>query len=188
MESSVIRVFSIISNIRESLKKNKEIDIDRLVFFKRLERMHDFLKKHYKRIYNEIENSFYTYVDLKLFCYHQIILNDRVKEQDINQKNVLAIKEEYTEKNIEFNKKVLIAIDNKMRLGSLKKYFMIRSNGISLIYELIKIKRYISVYFWILNDKFFKAHLDESAEHLKFRNSCILFKKQIKLFERSLYV
>lgn len=187
MESSVIRVFSIISNIRNSLKKNKEIVLDKLVFFKILEKSPEFLKKQYKRIYNEIENSFYTYDDLKLFCFHQIIVNKNVKEVDISIKNIENIKKEFTEQNIEFNKRILIAIEEKIKFRILKKYFEIGNDGYSMVYKLI-MKKYISLYFWLLYDKFFVESSLENNKHLKFRMNSNLFKKQIKLFERSLYV
>lgn len=137
-----LKVFSVIKNC-ESFLKGKDADINSLVSEVWFQRSPDFIVRQCKRIWNDIENSLYEYVDLKLFILWQGLFHNKYTIKDINDKNINSIKERFTDRQFKKDKQILLGINENVKLESIEEYFTIREGGTSYIYDLI-LKNYLS--------------------------------------------
>ena len=108
------------------------------------ENTNNYYKENCKRIYNELENSYYTYKDLIVYFLYDFAMTGKTKPlHELKNKNILKIKKIFTKKQLEEDKKFILNINKKLQLKSMIEFFEIRSNGMPIIYELIK-KNYVS--------------------------------------------
>lgn len=178
MQSSSLRVYSIIFNCRDIIKKNKNKSIDKLVVKIQYDRSKEFYRNQCKRIYNEIENSFYNYNDLKLFLLYEYLFNDSIKLKNINAKNVKLIKKLFIKKQLNEDKYLILRVNKQTKYNDIKKYFVIREmegGNYSIIYNLI-LKKYISPLFWIKYSYVVTEFENEEKDHKRFRKICNIMK------------
>lgn len=174
MQSSVLRVYSIIFNIVNIVKKKRNIKIDVLVYKGQFEKVREYYKIHCKRIFNEIENSFYSYKDLKLFVLYSYLFVKWPNIKNINKKNIKEVKLLFSKNRLEEDKKYFLEINKRVKLNDLEKYFIIKE-GVSIVYNLIK-KKLLSPIFWIKYSSIVDNFEGESIEHKYFRRICNLIK------------
>lgn len=106
-----------------------------------------YIKDQCYRIFNEIENAYYTFDDLVGFLMYRSLWDKKVKLDEVNGKSVRAFKERMTLKQLKRDKEVLGEINEQAKLGHISEYFLIRENGESLIYRLC-MKEIVSIYFF----------------------------------------
>jgi len=150
MNSSLL-VYSVINNLIKTINTDIEIeDVDvfqigdnRFKYLKSKEYFHIYCKK----IYNDLENSYYDYSDLILFVCHQYIFNNKINLKDINNKNVNEIIKLYTREQLEKDKKFILSVIKQSIVKNLNELFKIKEDGESIIYSLIQ-QKFISPFFF----------------------------------------
>lgn len=177
MENSSYRIFSLYKRIPYTFtEKNFQMyprlrePVDRWWF----ESTKPFIKNQCARIYNELESSHYTFDDLVAFLIYRSIWDDKVQLTEVNGRAIETFKEEFTEAQLEKDRRRISEINKEAKLGDIREYFIIREHGESLIYDLC-MKKIISIYFFgnysnsILTGLFLRANLKErSTQYKKF--------------------
>ncbi len=149
MSNSSYKVYSTIKNIERAVNKELELnDVFRLVNDIWYKKSPYIFKSQCKRIYNEIENSYYDYFDLALYLYYRYIFDNKYLLYDINEKNVLTVRKIFTSEQLEKDKDLLLKIKEQSDVQSVLEFFNILEDGTSIIYQLIKDKT-ISPYIFI---------------------------------------
>jgi hypothetical protein len=106
-----------------------------------------FIKKQCYRIYNEIENSYYSFNDVILFLIYKSIWDMAVKLVDVNGTSVDEFKSQFSKKQLMKDREVINDINKKAGYKHISEYFVVRENGESIIYRLC-IDKLISIYFF----------------------------------------
>jgi len=134
--------------------------------------------KIYKKIYNDIENGYYTHDDLIIFYIYKLIFSDDVKLPEIRYKNIKEIKKLFTEKQLKIDEKFILEIKNELKINNVIGFFKINIDGENIAYNLIK-NKYISPIFYL---KYYKRYLTKNKENNIFRNEdFIRFEKLINI-------
>lgn len=152
----VVDVYSLVQNINNFVKKNKEIEIhfgpNHEYMFKN---SNNFVKNIYKNIFQQISNFEYSYSDLKFYILYKYAIDgnfqiskDIIPEKIIKMKSILSIK------NLEKDVKLLDKIRKESKLFKrLEDLYVLNEEGINMIYVLIK-KGHVSPRFYFhTNDK-----------------------------------
>lgn len=167
-------VFSVYYNVQKVLKRKKYKEEDLLVpVFPKIFDSNKYLKKTCIRIFNDIENSFYTYNDLLIALLYENIFG-KFNLNDINEKQVKEIKSLFTLSQLKKDKKIIHSINKNTIFNTIEDYFKINSDNETYIYFLIK-KKFISPIFWLKYEYLFdriEQKFEESEEHYKFRKIC----------------
>lgn len=175
MEKSTWMVFSVIKNIYTFVKKNKEVNLFEKVNYFNFKRASRFFIENSKRIYNEIENGYYTYHELALYILYQYMITNSFKLYDVKQKTVKEVMKLFTTKNYQEDLKIIEQIHKKLKFKrGLKDYFEIREDGTNIAYMLTK-KKQISPIFFIRNCE---ISLTEPNENV------IILSREYKQFNR----
>jgi len=176
LKSSALRVFSIYSNINRVMKRKKIKDDDNLykmVFYKMYDKS-EWIKPQCIRIFNEIENSYYTYRDLLIAMWYELIFNNRIQLKNLTDTKIKEVKILFSELELKKDKKIILSINKNIIFNDITDYFKINTENETYIYTLIK-KKYISPIFWIkygyVFDKVEQIY-EESEEHIRFRKIC----------------
>jgi len=176
LKSSSLLVFSIYHNVNKVIKrkKYKDTDLFKLVYPKLYE-SNSYNKHNCIRIYNDIENNFYTYRDFLItLLYQYIFTNKSIQLKNINEKLIIKTSLLFGKKELEKNKKIVLSINKNTIFNTLQDYFKINKDKESYVYLLIK-NKYISPIFWIKYDYLFDENGQkyiESQEHFRFRKIC----------------
>lgn len=161
-------VYSIYYNVIKSVSSKKDIIYKQDIMF--WDRVKDYSKTISKRVYNDIENGKYTHDQMILFLLVKSIF-ERVSFFKVNEKNVKAVVDLFSDFRFKRDKQFLIDVNKKVKLP-FKKYFVNNVNGYSILYDLI-INDHISPRMWIeYEEKFYVKSEHESKEHEKFRWIC----------------
>ncbi len=112
------------------------------------EKTNEFIKKQCYRIFNEIENSYYTYNDLMVYMIYRTLWDTSVKLVNINHDAIDKFKLQFTERQLETDRITIHKINKEAKMKNIKEYFSIRENGESLIYRLC-MREIISIYFFM---------------------------------------
>lgn len=146
-----------------------------------------FIKKQCFRLFNEIENSWYTYDDLVAFLIYRSLWDSAVKLTEVTDASMQAFKAEFTEAQLKKDREVIAKINKPAGLRDISEYFIIRENGESLIYGLC-MKKIVSVYFFanyadtLLTGLFHRANLkNRSKKYRKFDETVNILTKQLNL-------
>jgi len=170
LKGTKLKVFSILQKCNEFYSKEKDIDLDEYVSELWLERSPKFIKDQCKRIWNEIENGFYEYDELKIYALYTLLFTSkRVSLQKVTRKNVSEVMSLFTKKQYKRDQQFIIDVNQKVQLDGIENYFIINSNGRNVIYTLI-FKQFVSPYFYIKLKKFVpkKNIFKKSKELVKF--------------------
>lgn len=134
----------------------------------------DFVLRPCKRIFNDIENSYYNHNDF-IICYlHESLFFTKVKLSDINYKRIKEVKSIFTKKQYNMDKMFVNTINDDLKLKNTELFFEINNTGDSIIYNLIK-NNYVSIMFYLF---FIKKVLTKTPENI------ILKTKEYLHFER----
>jgi predicted metal-binding protein len=106
-----------------------------------------YIKDQCFRIYNEIENSFYSYKDVVAFLIYESLWHDDVKLPEVNSESINKFKAIFTEEQLLKDRRMIDKINKQANLKDIKEYFFIRENGESLIYRLC-MQKIVSIYFF----------------------------------------
>lgn len=190
MENSSYKIFSLYKRISYTFTEMNFEMYPRLlepVEKRWFEHTAPFIKRQCYRIWNEIENSYYSFNDLVSFLIYDSIWNSPVDLMKVNDKTIETFKEEFTELQLEKDRRAIAEINKQARLKDINEYFIIRDNGESLIYKLC-MKRIVSVYFFcnyantLLTGIFLRANLKERhKQYRKFDETCKILINQMNL-------
>lgn len=182
--------FSVVKNLEtfSNIKKFKPFDKSKLLRFVNIAGYNRVRNnqygKVYKKIYNDIENGYYTYDDLMIFYIYKLIFSNVVKIPEISQKNIKEIKKLFTEKQLKADKEFILDIKkelelkNELEISNVKYFFDINVNGENIIYSLIKSK-HVSPNFYL---QYYKRYLTKNEENNIFKNEdFIRFEKLINI-------
>ena len=106
-----------------------------------------FIKDQCDRIYNEIENFYYTYNELAALMVYQTIISNGIHLENINNKYMENLRSVFKKERLRQDEQTMISTNKSMRLG-IEDYFKVGEDGKSIIYDLIK-NDVISIYFFI---------------------------------------
>lgn len=178
------QIFSIIKNLNNIVKTKKTKKINKSKIFK-LINVDGYNRiantpygKIYKKIYNDIENGYYTYEDLINFYIYKLIISNEVKLTEIKYKNIKEIKKLFTTEQLKIDKIFILNIKNKLKIENVIGFFKINANGENIAYNLIK-NKYINPIFYL---KYYKRYLTKYKENNIFKNEdFIRFEKLINI-------
>jgi len=151
MQNSIKLAFSFLFNAIEMIESEQE-NFDEIF---KLRHAHFKYAKPYtkniaKRIYNELENHYYTYTGLFVFMLYRYAFNKKVLLSYLKTDEILNVLKMFTKKqlkkDVDFIKKMKLDIDG---------FFEIRESGEPIIYQLIK-QEYITSAFFV---RFFEKTL-----------------------------
>ena len=137
MINSALMVFSIINNINDYIKKDNNIDIFKKNYIKRFENAPSYFLENSKRIYNEIENGYYTLIDLGVFLLYYNMINKKFTLYDVKFKNVKKVNELFSLQRLKNDLELLKNIQIELKFKNLiNDIFKINEDGTSIIYHL----------------------------------------------------
>ena len=146
-----------------------------------------FIKDQCYRIYNEIENNYYSFDDVVAYLIYESIWHDEVILPEVNRFTMEKFKAIFTETQLHKDRGMIKKINDEAKLKDIKEYFYIRENGESLIYRLC-MKKIISAYFFAYYANccltgFFGVHKlkERHTEYKKFDETVKILTTQMKL-------
>lgn len=167
MNSSSLLVFSIIQNVKKFVEKEKDLDLFKMQSAVWFDKSSDFTKRHCKRIYNEIENAYYSYNDLVIFLLYELIFFDKNHVKLITEKDINITSKLFTEEQLEKDQEFLIQLNDKIKLTDIADYFKINRNGGNIIYEKLILNKNVSPYFYIECQNLVSREEEKESEELK---------------------
>lgn len=121
---------------------------------------------HCKRIYNDIENSYYSHKDLIIcYLYESLFINKKINMNILTKKRIKQIKNMLTAKQFNKDKKFLLQINDNLNIKDFSEYFIIKNNGTNIIFNLIK-EGYITIIFFLF---YYKKILTKSQKNINFK-------------------
>lgn len=163
MEKSSWMVFSVIKNVYAYIKKDKDIDIFKKVNSFQFQKCSKYFLENSKRIYNEIENGYYTFHELAVYLLYKEMMDEKMNLYIINQKTVKEAMKLFTNKKIKEDLKLIKQIHKELDFKKgIVEYFDIKEDGTNIAYMLTK-KGRISPIFFIRN---FQKALTENNENV----------------------
>lgn len=185
MENSSWMVYSILKNINSFIKGKKDVDLFKKLHFLAYKRASKFYIENSKRIYNDIENGYYTCYDLVIFILFKYMIDEKFSLYEIRPKEINEIMKLFTIKKLKEDLKLIKEIHKELKFKKgLKEYFEIKEDGTNIAYILTK-KRRISPVFFIRNFKKVLTNREEdviikSKEYKQFERIAIKIKETIK--------
>lgn len=143
-------VFSVACNCSDFIKKNKDVDLFKRSHHIRYERSSSFFKDNSKRIYNEIENCYYTLNEFAVFLLYNEIVKDKLPINKIRSDIIIETMKLFTNKKLKEDLTLLSEIYKQLKFKSINDYFKIREDGLNIAYHLIITKK-ISPIFYLRN-------------------------------------
>lgn len=174
MGSSSLKVFSIYQNTKRFITSKRDVNIFKTQPVVWYNKSPEYIIRHCKRIYNELENSNFNYDDLAIYFLHSYIFNDKIVMGDVRDKSINTVKNLYTIDRLEEDQKFILSINEKLRM-ELKDYFEINTSGGNLIYDELIMKDRLSPYFYIEYENIVELN-NKNEEKIELK----LFKKIIK--------
>ncbi|MFW6219535.1 MAG: hypothetical protein ACOC33_01575 [bacterium] len=145
MKNSSLTIFSIYQNVKKIVVSQKyDTPIFKKVASIWFNKSNEFVKNNCKRIFNDIENNYYTHNDLVVFILTYSIYNSKfISLNKITYKNIKDTLKLYTKKTLIKDKTFIKKINDELNFKNIADFFIINDDGENLIYNLI-IKKYIS--------------------------------------------
>ena len=173
-QNSVVQICSLILNCKTLFERNRRVkNVHRSVGIIPLSKSTEYSKRHYKRIYNDVENGFYSYEDLTAFIGLYYLWEPRIKLHDITDDSVkgasyILSTERYNE-DVEIVNNALVAFDTSGVVQNYDILFETNDIGTCYAYELI-IEGIISPVFFLKNLKLLEKLREEDLESDEYRN------------------
>jgi hypothetical protein len=139
-----------------------------------------FIKDVCKNIYNDIENSRFSYRDFKVYLFYSFLYNSKFYITNYQLPNVILINKLFKDDQFEKDQQFIKELNKNIILDN-EKLFTFNLKGETHIYSLIKDK-YISPNYWIKNKLVFdniKQVNEENKEHKQFRRIMSLIEKEV---------
>lgn len=172
---TTVKVYSVFKNCQDIIVNKKNTDLDKIWPTNLYNKLPDYIQKNYHRIYNDIENGYYTYFDLILAIYHKYLFTEKVFVNKIKYKYIKDTKNLYTKSELQKSKKILLDINSEFGFKNIQKYFNIQEDGYALIYNLIK-KEIVSPILFLKYFNFTENNKNVNKEYKRF----IYIMKKIK--------
>ena len=176
-----LRVFSIIQNCK-SFNAGKDVDLDTIVNAFWYKKSPPFIKNTCKRIWNDIENSLYEYVDFKLFLLYNYIFIPKIDIRNIDVKMINTCINDLSLKRFGLDKELMLAINKRVKLKSIDEYFKINPGGLNYMHDLVIMKTISPITFLKLRSSLKleeKSLYDESKIYTKFKRLVDEIKRQM---------
>lgn len=138
-----------------------------------------FIKDQCFRIYNEIENSWYSYQDAVMVMIYDSIWASHLDLKKVNLDAVKQIRFMFTKKKLIEDQNAIVEINGTFKLPSIDDFFKIREKGGSFLHDLIE-HRKVSLYFFI--NYYDRIKEITTGPHLHF-DKCDSYKKLEKVAE-----
>lgn len=106
-----------------------------------------FTKEQCYRIFNEIENSYYTFDDVTNFLIYRSIWDKAVRLAEVTSDAIEYFKKKFTPEQLAKDREVMTEINKEMKFPKARDFFKIRVNGESVVYGLC-MKEIVSAYFF----------------------------------------
>lgn len=145
MKNSVLLIFSIFKNIENFEKNKNDCDLTELKSEFWFKRSPNYFKIFYKKIYNDIENSFYTIDDLMIFLLCNLLLEKKINIKNINYETITKNKKCLTKNQLIYDKKFILKLMEKLNVDL---HFLLKhTNGGCILYDQLIKKEKISIMF-----------------------------------------
>jgi hypothetical protein len=173
MENSSRLVFSVVKNLESLCKRvsKKKVDYDIKNLFKSFSnvgysKVKESNKTFCARIYSDIENNYYSYKDLIIYCVYKSIFGETFGLYNINRKSIHNVKKLFSKKRLKEDKEFIKKVNEKLKIKKLKEYFDINLDGENIAYSLVKDK-VISPIFYL---QYYKKYLTNLSENHIFKD------------------
>ncbi|MFA5484942.1 MAG: hypothetical protein WC260_01710 [Candidatus Pacearchaeota archaeon] len=145
MKNSSLAIFSIYQNVKKVIEKEKyDTTIFKSVSAVWYNKSNEFIKTNCKRIFNDVENNYYTHNDIVIFILTNAIYDNKcVALNKINYKNIKQNMKRYSKKCFLKDKDFIKRINAELGFKNISEYMIINDDGENIIYSLI-IKKHIS--------------------------------------------
>lgn len=169
MKNSTQQICSLILNAKTFFEKHKNVkDIHRNLGPVPLQRSQEYSKRHYKRIYNDIENGFYSYKDLVAYISLFYIWEDKLNLKEITDESVKGCATVFSNDRYLDDCKIIegaLTLFDTSAASHMNYVSLFEPNelGTSYIYEFI-IKGVISPIFFIKNFDIFQNNRNSKKE------------------------
>jgi len=170
MRNSSFSVFSVYQNVKSVIEKRKyNTNIEKEVYRGWYQKARPFTVNHCKRIYNDIENGYYTYDELIIYLLTKALFEDTiVGYSKIDETLIKRTMKLYSKKQLTTDKKFIKEINKDVKLNSIKDFFEINEEGENLIFTLTS-KNFISPALYL---KYSKKYLTMDTENtILFKNN-----------------
>ena len=171
MNIKPIDIFSVYVNCKSVCDKVKYTDLDKRVYKGRWEKSAKFITQKCTEIWNDIQNSFYSLDDVKVYILHGFLFNQKFGWKEINNNDIKETISKYDKAQFIIDKQTILEISKKiLEIKDINDYFCVNEDGESFIYDLI-INRYVNPIFYIRMIKYLddKDYESENTEHRRFR-------------------
>lgn len=166
MKSSSLMVFSIIKNVEKFLESNKDVNIFKEQSIVWYSNNPDFIKNICKRIYNEIENHFYSYYDFAIYLLYNAIFYGKTEIKLINHKDINKASELFTNEQLRRDEQFILDLNDVLKFD-IADYFKINRNGGCILYDDIVMKKRVSPLFYMEYSEHVETENREQNEELK---------------------
>lgn len=182
LKSSSVKVYYILKNYKNTKKNvNKDFSKYTHILYKNSSK---YMKILCKKIYNDIENSKYTYNDLIIYLIHNAMFSRKENFNEINKENIKKISDLYKKQRLIIDKENIKKIMKELNI-KFNYLFNIDERGGTLCFDFCN-EEIISPLLWILKSKkyfveeSFFVKLFENDNHKTFRKYCNVIKKYLK--------
>ena len=188
MKNSTLFVFSVIRNIDDFVKKGRNLDLFQKSHLVRFKRSSKFYTENAKRIYNDIENGYYTIKDLAIFLLYRYLMGEkRINLYKIKPKHITDTMKLFTAKRLKEDLKLLKAIHKELEFKSIQNYFDIKEDGTNIAY-ILTIQGKISPVFFTRNiEKFLTKRKENVIINTEFEQFVRIAKKIEDTFKRRFF-
>jgi hypothetical protein len=159
MQNSSWLVFSVIKNVEKIIDSKfdsnniKYDSIKNKVNYQWFSRARKYSVDISKRIYNDIENHFYSYDDLIITLCYMYIFDKKVNLNSINKNYVKSTMKLFTKEELERNKKFILDVNKQVKLKNINEFFDIKDDGVSVVYHLIMDKNISPIFYVYFTNK-----------------------------------
>ena len=150
--NSTLFVFSVICNVEAFLKNGKDIDLFKNSHFKRLERASKYYTDNARKMFNEIENGYYTINELVIYLLsYAMIEPKKINLYKIKFEHIIEAMKLFTNKKKKEDLELITKIYNEIGFKKgICDFFEFKEDGTNIAYILTKNNK-ISPIFFIRN-------------------------------------
>jgi len=137
IENSSVLVCSYYRNVMDILKGRTVKDPFKTIPVYVFTKMPAFTIKNCQRIYNDIENHYYTYTDIFLFVAYRDLLGKKCYIQDITRDDVKSVSKLFTILRVKDDLLKLKSIAKKSGITKMSEFFELDDNGDNILRNLV---------------------------------------------------
>jgi hypothetical protein len=144
------KTFSVLRNLEDLIARPKQTRIKNIFEDRDMQsydRSLNFYRLQCNRIYNEIENHYYTYKSLAIFVFYNHAFGGKFDLNLINRKEIIKVGKLFTQKQLKKDKEYIFKLREEAKI-KLNQIYKKREGGTNILYELT-IKKLISPLYYI---------------------------------------